>query len=65
MPALHGSRRSQNTSDWWWPLVRRNIMQLIRNIGAEVKSGQLDELITCGSQLGRMAEDRSRPASAG
>lgn len=41
------------------PLVRRNIMQLIRNIGAEVKSGQLDELTitTNGSQLGRMAGD--------
>ena len=41
------------------PLVRRNIMQLIRNIGAEVKSGQLDELTitTNGSQLGRMADE--------
>ena len=26
------------------PLVRHNIIQLIRNLGAEVKSGQLDEL---------------------
>ena len=39
------------------PLVRRNIMQLIRKIGAEVKSGLLEELTitTNGSQLGKMA----------
>ena len=39
------------------PLVRRNIMQLIRNLGAEVKSGNLDELTitTNGSQLEKMA----------
>ena len=41
------------------PLVRRNIMQLIRNLGAEVKSGNLDELTitTNGSQLYKMADD--------
>ena len=41
------------------PLVRRNIIQLIRNLGAEVKSGQLDELTitTNGSQLAKMADD--------
>ena len=41
------------------PLVRRNIMQLIRSIGGEVKVGNLDELTitTNGSQLGKMAGD--------
>ena len=41
------------------PLVRRNIIQLIRNLGAEVKSGNLDELTitTNGSQLEKMAVD--------
>ncbi len=41
------------------PLVRRNILHLIRNLGAEVKSGNLDELTitTNGSQLEKMAED--------
>jgi len=41
------------------PLVRRNILHLIRNLGAEVKSGQLEELTitTNGSQLEKMAED--------
>ena len=41
------------------PLVRRNIIQLIRNLGAEVKSGQLEELTvtTNGSQLTKMADD--------
>ncbi len=41
------------------PLVRRNIMQLIRNLGSEVKSGNLDELTitTNGSQLHKMAEE--------
>ena len=41
------------------PLVRRNIMQLIENLGAEVKSGMLDELTitTNGSQLSKMAGD--------
>ena len=41
------------------PLVRRNIMQLIRSIGGEVKAGNLDELTitTNGSQLGKMAGD--------
>ena len=39
------------------PLVRRNIMQLIESIGAEVKAGNLDELTitTNGSQLHKMA----------
>ena len=41
------------------PLVRRGIMQLIRNLGDEVKSGNLDELTitTNGSQLHKMADD--------
>jgi len=41
------------------PLVRRNIMHLIRNLGAEVKSGNLDELTitTNGSQLEKKAEE--------
>ena len=41
------------------PLVRRNILHLIRNLGAEVKSGQLEELTitTNGSQLEKMAVD--------
>ena len=41
------------------PLVRRNIMHLIRNIGAEVKAGNLDELTitTNGSQLEKMADE--------
>ncbi len=40
------------------PLVRRNIMQLIRNLGAEVTAGNLDELTitTNGSQLHKMAD---------
>jgi cyclic pyranopterin phosphate synthase len=39
------------------PLVRRNIISLIRNLGAEVKKGNLDELTitTNGSQLYKMA----------
>ena len=39
------------------PLVRRNIMQLIGNLGAKVKQGHLDELTitTNGSQLEGMA----------
>jgi cyclic pyranopterin phosphate synthase len=41
------------------PLVRRNIMGLIRNLGRHVASGQLDELTltTNGSQLARYAGD--------
>lgn len=41
------------------PLVRRNIMHLIRNLGASVKDGTLDELTitTNGSQLVKMADD--------
>jgi cyclic pyranopterin phosphate synthase len=44
------------------PLVRRNIMQLIGNLGAEVKRGNLDELTitTNGSQLHKMADDLFR-----
>lgn len=40
------------------PLVRRNIISLIRNLGAEVKKGNLDELTitTNGSQLYKMAD---------
>ena len=39
------------------PLVRRNIMQLIRALGAEAKAGALDEvtITTNGSQLTKMA----------
>ena len=41
------------------PLVRRNIMQLIRALGTEVKAGELDELTitTNGSQLVKMADE--------
>lgn len=41
------------------PLVRRNIMQLIRSLGAKVKSGELEELTltTNGSQLSRFAKE--------
>lgn len=41
------------------PLVRRNIMHLIRTLGAEVKAGNLDELTitTNGSQLEKVADD--------
>lgn len=41
------------------PLVRRNIMQLIRSLGAKVRSGELDELTltTNGSQLERFAHE--------
>jgi cyclic pyranopterin phosphate synthase len=44
------------------PLVRRNIMQLIGNLGAEVGRGNLDELTitTNGSQLHKMADDLYR-----
>jgi len=40
------------------PLVRRNVMQLINNLGGLIDSGHLDELtlITNGSQLGRFAD---------
>ncbi len=39
------------------PLVRKNILSLIRNLGRHLKSGALDELTltTNGSQLGRFA----------
>ncbi|GAK46002.1 molybdenum cofactor biosynthesis protein A [Tepidicaulis marinus] len=41
------------------PLVRRNIMTLIRSLGDEVKAGNLDELTltTNGSQLARFADE--------
>ena len=40
------------------PLVRRNVMQLIRNLGQLIDQGHLDELTvtTNGSQLGRFAD---------
>lgn len=40
------------------PLVRRNVMQLIQNLGALIDEGRLDELTltTNGSQLARFAE---------
>ena len=39
------------------PLVRRNVMELIRNLGGLIDQGKLDELTltTNGSQLGRFA----------
>ena len=41
------------------PLVRRNIMSLIRSLGRSVEAGDLDELTitTNGSQLARYADD--------
>src|SRR5579872_4880897 len=41
------------------PLVRRNIMALIRSLGRHLESGALDELTltTNGSQLARYAEE--------
>lgn len=41
------------------PLVRRNIMSLIRNLGGLIDSGELDELTltTNGSQLAKYADD--------
>jgi len=41
------------------PLVRRNIMHLIKALGAEVKAGALEELTltTNGSQLHKMADE--------
>jgi len=41
------------------PLVRRNVMSLVRNLGRLVKSGDLDELTitTNGSQLARFADE--------
>ena len=40
------------------PLVRRNVMQLIQNLGGLIEQGQLEELTltTNGSQLARFAE---------
>ena len=44
------------------PLVRKNIMSLISNLGDEIKRGHLDEvtLTTNGSQLYKMADDLAR-----
>ncbi len=44
------------------PLVRRNILELISNLGAEVERGNLDEvsITTNGSQLYKMADDLYR-----
>jgi cyclic pyranopterin phosphate synthase len=41
------------------PLVRKNIMYLVRELGAHVKAGRLDELTltTNGSQLARYADE--------
>jgi cyclic pyranopterin phosphate synthase len=52
-----GTRRIRLTGGE--PLVRRDILSLIRNLGAMVRAGQLDEvtLTTNGSQLEKMAED--------
>ena len=52
----HGVRKLRLTGGE--PLVRRNIMWLIERLGAQVKSGTLDELTltTNGSQLARYAQ---------
>jgi GTP 3',8-cyclase len=52
----HGVRKLRLTGGE--PLVRRNIMWLIERLGAQVKSGALDELTltTNGSQLERYAQ---------
>ena len=52
----HGVRKLRLTGGE--PLVRRNIMWLIERLGAQVKSGTLDELTltTNGSQLERYAQ---------
>ena len=52
----HGVRKLRLTGGE--PLVRRNIMWLIERLGAQVKSGTLDELTltTNGSQLARFAQ---------
>jgi cyclic pyranopterin phosphate synthase len=44
------------------PLVRKNIMELIRNLSRHLKSGALDELTltTNGSQLRKYADDLAR-----
>ena len=41
------------------PLVRRNVMSLVHNLGRHIKAGALDELTltTNGSQLARYADD--------
>ncbi len=52
----HGVKRIRLTGGE--PLVRRNVMQLVEALGAEVKAGRLQELTltTNGSQLARFAE---------
>ena len=49
------------------PLVRRNIMRLINNLGAEVKAGVLDELTitTNGTQLEKMGRRSVSPRASG
>ena len=49
------------------PLVRRNVMWLIEQLGRHVRGGALDELTltTNGSQLARFAGDLARPACGG
>jgi GTP 3',8-cyclase len=53
----HGVKRIRLTGGE--PLVRRNVMQLVAALGAEVKAGHLQELTltTNGSQLTRHAEE--------
>src|SRR6202163_460049 len=48
------------------PLVRRNIMSLVRNLGRHRASGALDELTltTNGSQLGRYAAELAQAGVA-
>ena len=55
-----GTRKIRQTGGE--PLVRRNIMHLIDNLGAEVGRGNLDEITvtTNGSQLHKMADDLYR-----
>ena len=49
------------------PLVRRNVMWLVEQLGRHVRSGALDELTltTNGSQLERFAAELVEPACAG
>jgi cyclic pyranopterin phosphate synthase len=53
----HGVRKLRLTGGE--PLVRRNIMSLVRGLGRHLDSGALDELTltTNGSQLGRYADE--------
>jgi GTP 3',8-cyclase len=56
----HGVKRIRLTGGE--PLVRRDVLQLVAALGAEVKAGRLQELTltTNGSQLTRFADDLAR-----